>query len=85
MYLCEKDIFLEELDGKDLVWFDPYLGRSKINDTLIAITRVTDEGAFYLRKQGEKVKEEKIALFGSTLAEDFDKSCLLASHIQLRS
>ena len=85
MYLCEKDIFLDELDGQELVWFDPYLGKSKVNDTRIAITRVTKTGASYLIERTGEIKEEKIALYGSTFAEDFDESRLLAAHLQLRS
>ena len=86
MYVCEKDIFLDELDGKELVWFDPYLGNSKANTTQIAITRVTDKGFYYLERESGEVKEEKASLYGSTtFSEDYDERFLIASHLQLRS
>ena len=86
MYLLDKDIFLDELDGKGLVWFDPYLGRSKINDTEIAILWVGDNDFRILKRKpnAEDTQEEKSLLGSLTLVEDFNQSCLLASHIDLR-
>ena len=81
MYLEDGKIDVDDLKDKPLVWFDPYLGRSKKDKTEVAITKVTDDDfTLLVRKNGEIVKEEK-GSWSYILCEDFDDSCLLASHI----
>ena len=81
MYLESAEIDVDDLKDKPLVWFDPYFGRSKKDKTEVAITKVTDdELTLLVRKNGEIIKEEK-GLWSYILCEDFDDSCLLASHI----
>jgi hypothetical protein len=80
MYLEEKIIEIDGLKDKPLVWFDPYLGRSKIKDTEFAIKSVTDKGMTLLVRKNGEITQEK-GSWSYILCEDFNESCLLASHI----
>ena len=80
MYLEEKNIDIEELKDKPLVWFDPYLGRSKIGNTEFAIAKVTDEELVLLVREKGELSEWK-GDWSYTFCEDFDESRLLACHV----
>ena len=84
-WLEEKTINLNELDREKLTWFDPYNGRSNINDTLIAIYYCSDEKMIVLEKRGDKIKENEVkSPYEHILCEDFDDSKMLAAHIAHR-
>ena len=75
----------DELYKDELVWFDPYLGRSKINDTKVAISYVSDDNMIVLVDDGKSIKEENVdGLRECILCEDCDESRMLASHISFR-
>ena len=85
-YLEELKFDLDEVYKDELVWIDPYLGRSKINDSSIAILSCKDEELIILEKKKNTTKEHVIERgYNAILCEDYDKSLLLASHIHLRS
>ena len=84
-YLEDYTFDLDELYKDELVWFDPYLGRSKINDTKVAISYVSDDNMNVLVDDGKSIKEENVdGLRECILCEDCDESRMLASHISFR-
>lgn len=84
-WLEEKNINLDELDKDDLTWFDPFNGRSKINNTLVAIKYVSDDKLVILKKIDNKISEhENKSYIEHIICEDYDASLLLASHIRVR-
>lgn len=81
-WLEENTINLDELDRDSLTWFDPYNGKSNINNTLIAIAYCSDEKMIILEKCDDKIKETEIKYPDEyILCEDYNESMLLASHI----
>ena len=86
-WLEEMIIDLNELkNSQELIWFDPFNGRSKENDTLVAISYVSDEKFIVLEKKKDIVSEKVIENISEhILCEDFDESMLLAAHISLWS
>ena len=83
-WLEEIIINLDELDKDKLTWFDPFKGRSKINDTLVAIKYVSDDKFIILKNKANVITEiEKENYFDCIICEDFDRSVMLASHIRL--
>ena len=84
-WLEEMIINLDELDKETLTWFDPYKGRSKINNTLVAIAYVSDEKFIILEKKDNVISEHEKEIYLDYIAcEDYDSSVLLASHIRIR-
>lgn len=85
-WLDERIITPEEINTGELYWFDPYLGRSKTNDTMVAIAECTDERLVVLTKQSEKIKKTDYEPHVKhIICEDFDSSVFLAAHIRLWS
>lgn len=84
-WLEEKIIELDEIDRDNLTWFDPYLGRSKINDTLIAIVYCSDEKLIILEKRNDTIKEVVASEISDCIfCEDYNEYMLLASHIRMK-
>lgn len=83
-YLLEqKEILFDTLDREKLTWFDPYLGKSKKGDTLVAIAYASDERFVILERQGDRITEkEHDRLSEHIICEDFDRSVLLAAHLR---
>lgn len=83
-YLETLLIDLSSLNMNELTWFDPYLGKSKINDTEVAIYRWDDEKITILEKSNDEIIEHTHdIIMDCVLTEDVDKSVFLASHIRL--
>ena len=71
-------------DKQELVWFDPFNGRSKVNDTLVAIAYISDDKFVVLEKKNDRVIEKVVEkLTEYIVCEDYDKSRLIAAHITL--
>ncbi len=84
-WLEERTINLDELDKENFTWFDPYNGRSKMNDTLVAVAYVSDEKFIILKKKNNEIFEEvKENYLDCIICEDYDESKLLASHIRIK-
>lgn len=82
-WLEERTINFDDINDKELIWFDPFYGRSKINDTLIAISYADDEKFVVLEKKGEVVREHVMKdNFDYILCEDFDSNVMLAMHLR---
>lgn len=82
-WLEEKIIPFDTLDREGLTWFDPYLGKSKKGDTLVAIAYASDESFVLLEKQDDLLTEKETRRgYEHILCEDFDSSMLLAAHIR---
>ncbi len=83
-YIETKYINLNDILSDELVWIDPYNGRSRINNTLIAINSINDGEIIFLEKKDGKVVEKKNEINSEYICcEEFDKNFLLASHIDL--
>ena len=84
-WLEEIIIDLNELKEKqELVWFDPFNGRSKENNTLVAISYASDDKFVILEKTNDTIAEKEIKRASEyILCEDYDKSMLIASHAML--
>ena len=86
-WLEEMMIDLNELkNSQEWIWFDPFNGRSKENDTLVAIFYVSDDKFVVLEKKKDVVTKKEIENISEhILCEDYDESMLLAAHIGLWS
>lgn len=83
-WLEEITINLDELDKEKLTWFDPYAGRSKLNNTLVAVVYVSDDKFVILEKKDNVITEKTREKYTDCIiCEDFDESMLLASHIRI--
>ena len=83
-YLETVYVDLSDLDKGEPVWVDPYNGRSKVNDTQIALISCSDEGYTILERRGDTVKESSYPMmFDHICCEDYDDSMLLASNIRI--
>ena len=84
-YIEDLVFDLDELCEDELVWFDPYLGRSKIDDTLVAISYCGNNEIKILAKKNGEIKEHIAdGIFECIISEPFDESLFLASHISFR-
>ena len=86
-YLDEVVIDLESLRQDDeLFYFDPFMGRSKINDTMIAISYVSDEKfTIVIKKNGVINYKTTDSYLDFIITEPFDDSVFLAANISLRT
>ena len=86
-YLDEAVIDLDSLRNDDeLFYFDPFMGRSKINDTMVAILKVSDEEfTIVTKKNGVISYKTKDSYLDFILTEPFDDSVFLAANISLRT
>ena len=84
-YLETLYLDLNDLDKDELVWFDPYNGRSKINETLIALKKISKNTYMIYEKAKKEIKERKVNVESLYIcAEDYDSSMLLSTHINFR-
>lgn len=68
----------------EIVWFDPFMGHSKINNVSAAIYSCSDDEITILEKRNNDIKEFKTEiLLEHIICEDYDNSTMLASHIEL--
>ena len=76
---------VSEIKDKPLFWFDPYLGKFDTGKVSVAISDINDETITLLENRGGEIKKHTIEpIFGTfIISDDFDKSCIIASHIQL--
>lgn len=83
-YLESLKIDINTLDKDNLTWFDPFNGRSKINDTMVAIKYCSDTEFIILEKKNNIIKESKTEKhMDYIICEEYNDSMLLASHIRL--
>ena len=84
-YIEDLKFDLDDLCKDELVWFDPYLGRSKLNKTLVAINYCTNQEIKVLEKTNDIITEHVVdGMFECVISEPFDDSVFLASHISFR-
>ena len=83
-YLDTIKIDPDTLNRDQLTWFDPFYGRSKINDTQVAISYCSDDHMIILEKNQDTIKEHRANFLSECiLCEDYDSSMMLAAHIKL--
>ena len=83
-YLENYKFDVDEIPRDRLIWIDPFYGRSKQNKTLVAISYISDDEIIILENTNDKIIEHKAkTLMDVIICEDYDKSMLLACHINL--
>ena len=83
-WLCEKSISLDELNRDELVWFDPYLGKSDVK-VEIALSYCSDERFVILEKRDDKTVEHVIRSYSQHIVcDDAGVHMLIAAHVELR-
>ena len=83
-WLEEREIPIDSIDRERLAWFDPYLDRSRIGNTAIAVAYCSDDRLVILERVDDRVNEiESGVLAECILCEDFDESCLLSARIRV--
>ena len=82
-WLEQIEIDPDALDREQLTWFDPYNGRSKQGNTLVAVKYCSDDKLVLLKNETGVISEETAeGVSECILCEDYDQSMLLASHIR---
>jgi hypothetical protein len=62
------------------------MGKSKINDTMVAISSISDEYfSIVIKKNNEMSIKKMETIFDIVITEPFDDSMFLAVHINLRT
>lgn len=82
-YIADRTSLAEDLNGKPLVWFDPYLGKYKASDIKIAIAYVSGYDIHYIEeKNGEKTV--KTATISQDVGvEKYDDRQLIVARLSL--
>ena len=84
-YLEKLYLNLDEIVKDELVWIDPYNGKSKINNNLIAVKYYTNDEYIILEKNADSIRETKYPIdYLYICSEKFDNDTLLVSHITFR-
>lgn len=84
-FLESKVINLTSLKQDELVWFDPYYGKSKINNTQIALSYISDKKIVIKeKKDGVITNHEKELYVGLILCEEYNDSVFLSANIHFR-
>lgn len=73
---------LSKLEGKDLVWFDVYLGKKQDNRVRLAPVYVEKAQAYFLEDDGTRKKVAKVMNFDLTYTVDYDDGHFLAAQIE---
>ena len=83
-WLCEKSIDIEELNKDELIWFDPYLGKSDVG-VEIALSYCSDEKFIILEKREDKTVEHVIRSYSRYIVCDDDgELMLISSYVKLK-
>ena len=83
MLLDSLDIKIEDIKGKELFWFDPFLKRGRGSVT-VALSEIDSDSFTLLINEGGKIKCEKHELYMTHyITEEYDKSSFIASHIEI--
>lgn len=72
-------IKVESINGKELFWFDMFLGRKSDNKARLAVAYIEGNDVFLLKNDGEKstvIKADYILA-----SENYDESSLISTHI----
>ena len=83
-YLDKKIIEISSLENKELVWFDPYFGRTKTNVRFaIAGFKNNNLIIYELNEKGEYIEHIQEPYMDCIFCEDYDASMLIASHVSM--
>ena len=80
-----KQIPLKELDGKELLWFDPYLGRYPESKVKIAVAKAEGKALSLLEDESGTVTERKLDDVAYKYTENYDERTLISVHFLLTS
>lgn len=83
--IASKRITKEDIDGKELQWFDVYLGKHHKNNYQIAFVYISGEDVYFLEKINDEIGLMKKSVFTHIISDDFDKQTLIATHINVFS
>ncbi len=76
-----KELSVEELNGKPLVWLDVYLGRKKDNALKLAFIYLKDRNLYFLENEGKTTKLIKKTGFTHIYSDDYDEGYIISTHI----
>ena len=76
-----KELSVEELMGKPLVWLDVYLGRKKDNALKLAFAYLKERNLYFLENNGGKTKVVKKTGFSYIYSDDYDEKYIISTHI----
>ena len=76
-----KELSVEELVGKPLLWLDAYLGCKKDNAVKIAFVYLKNRDLYFLENDGKNVKLIKKTGFTHIYSDDYDEKYIISTHI----
>ena len=76
-----KELSVEELAGKSLVWLDAYLGCKKDNAMRFAFVYLKERNLYLLENNGNKIKLSKKTGFSYIYSDDYDEKYIISTHI----
>lgn len=76
-----KELSVEELTDKPLVWLDAYLGRKKDNAVKLAFVYLENRDLYFLENDGKSVKLVKKTGFIHIYSDDYNESYIISTHI----
>ncbi len=74
------ELRVEDIEGRELYWFDLYLGRKKDNKIKAAVAYIDKEYVYFLLNDEESIRVVKNS-YTVLASDDLDKSCLIATHV----
>ncbi len=76
-----KELSVEELVGKPLLWLDVYLGKHKASSVKIAFVYLKNRDLYFLRDDGKSVQLIKKTGFSYIYSDDYDEKYIISTHI----
>lgn len=76
-----KELSVEELVGKPLLWLDAYLGQKKDNALKLAFVYLKNRDLYFLENDGKNVKLVKKTGFTHIYSDDYNESYIISTHI----
>lgn len=76
-----KELAVDELVGKPLVWLDAYLGCKKDNAVKIAFLYLKNRDLYFLENDGKATKLVKTTGFSHIYSDDYNESYIISTHI----
>ena len=76
-----KELSVEALTDKPLVWVDAYLERNKGGAVKLAFVYLENRDLYFLENDGKNVKLVKKTGFTHIYSADYDESYIISTHI----
>ncbi len=76
-----KELSVEELTGKPLLWLDVYLGKHNASLVKLAFVYLKNRDLYFLQDDGKNVKLIKKTGFSYIYSDDYDENYIISTHI----